>query len=222
MIKEIFVFAGLSISLSHGMSQETPQALRSIDTGHTITKVQAAQTGSSSFIAASSYEGTILRVDYDGAVRWTNELSGIMNHDLWCDDITGDGIDEILVANADGAIYCLNAQGKLLWQFQPNEVPMISVCTIRGADGSAYVACGGNDHSFYWLSANGKLIKEVPSSSYETVLRPNKKWADDGTLTYDVHTVNFLRPIPQADGSDVLLVNDWRRTSTRVRERRKT
>ena len=73
---------------------------------------------------ASSYEGAVLGVSYSGKIGWTNELSGFMNHDLWCEDLTGDGTDEVLAANADGTVYCLNSRGSLLWTFKRNQVQL--------------------------------------------------------------------------------------------------
>ncbi|MDF7826708.1 hypothetical protein P4B35_21945 [Pontiellaceae bacterium B12227] len=189
-------------------SAQANQPIFSIDTGQTIAKVRTAKAKKASFIIGSSYEGDLLAYKYDGSRLWKTELSGsIMNNDLWCDDLDGDGIDETLAANSDGSIYCVDYKGAIVWRFQPNEVPMLSVCTIRDKQGHVYIACGGNDLNFYWLSAKGELLETVPSSGYETGLMPNKKWIDDGTLQYNVHCVNFLRPIRQKNGSDVLLLN---------------
>ncbi|MDZ8119157.1 hypothetical protein P9H32_11030 [Pontiella sp. NLcol2] len=183
-------------------------AIHSIETGQTIMKVRSATAVNGSFIVGSSYEGDLLAYTYDGSRLWKTALSGgIMNNDLWCSDLDGDGIDEVLAASSDGSVYCVNYKGALLWRFQPNEVPMISVCTVRDSSGAVYVACGGNDKNFYWLSAEGELLKTVPSAGYDSVITPNKKWIDDGTLEKNVHVVNFLRPVRQADGSEVLLLN---------------
>ncbi|QBG49128.1 hypothetical protein EGM51_17640 [Verrucomicrobia bacterium S94] len=183
-------------------------AIDSIETGETLMKVRSAAAVNGSFIVGSSYDGDLLAYTYDGSRLWKTALSGgIMNNDLWCADLDGDGIDEVLAANSDGSVYCVNYKGAVLWRFQPNEVPMISVCTVRDSSGAVYVACGGNDKNFYWLSGEGTLLKTVPSAGYDTVIQPNKKWIDDGTLEKNVHVVNFLRPIRQPDGSDVLLLN---------------
>lgn len=186
---------------------EIPAAVSSYDTGYTIAKVRTAQAAANSLIVASSYEGTLLGMDYAGNLLWTNSLSGIMNHDLWCDDITGDGEDEILAANGDGSIYCVNTQGELLWQFKANDVPMISVCAIHNTNGTAYVAAGGNDLNLYYISATGSVLETIPASSYPTVITPSTTWLDGEEVPSNVHTVNHLRPLPQADGSDILLMN---------------
>ena len=89
-------------------SKKPASAINSIETGFTILKVKTAQEKEKSYIIGSSYEGTIVAYTFEGQFLWKNELSGFMNHDVWCADITNDGIDEILVANADGTIFCLN------------------------------------------------------------------------------------------------------------------
>ena len=182
--------------------------IKSITTGYTIVKVKTAVFNKKSNIIASTYDGRLLAINYDGKILWENELSGFMNHDIWIDDINGDGNEEVIAANADGSVYCVNYKGELLWSFKQNDAPMISACVIHSKDkGEPYIACGGNDLNIYYVSNQGELLKTISSSSYKTLYRPNKKWQDDGTLPYNVHTVNFLRPLPQSDGSDVLLLD---------------
>ncbi|WP_206753973.1 MULTISPECIES: hypothetical protein [unclassified Lentimonas] len=190
-------------------SASAGEALKSIETGHTIMKVRSASADGAPFIVASTYEGTVLGVRYDGSIGWSQPLSGYMNHDIWCEDLTNDGNDEILIANADGAIYCLSARGNILWEFKPNEgghvPPMYAVCVIRDAKQIPYVVCGGFDKSFYYLLANGKVVKEVKSRDYSTI-RPFGPGASH-LPKVNVHTINFLRPVPQPDGSDVLAMH---------------
>lgn len=183
---------------------ETP-GVQSIDTGLTLSKVRTARQGGHSYIVASSYEGTLLGLAYDGTLLWTHTLSGFMNQDLWCEDITGDGSDEVLAANADGTVYCLNSTGKLLWSFKANDAPMNAVCVVHDQQ-KPYVVCGGYDKSIYYLSWAGKKIKEIPSSDYSVA----KPWGKDPSKpppAQGVHTANFLRRIRQSDGSDLLAVH---------------
>lgn len=180
-------------------------ALISADTGaYTITKVRAAQCDGEPIIVASSYEGAVLAVKYDGTILWTNELSGFMNHDLWCGDITGDGTDEVLAANADGSIYCLDGAGTLRWTFKPDDAPMNAVCVIH-ADKKPYVVCGGYDKNIYYLSPGGKLVKMIASSTYSK----EKTWGkgEQRIPESGQHVANFLRPVRLKNGEEDLAVH---------------
>lgn len=179
------------------------QAVKSIDTGHTITKVRVAGNGDGSYVVASSYEGALLGVDYDGKTRWVNPLSGYMNADVWCDDLDGDGVDEVLAANADGSVYCVDGSGKTLWQFKVNDVPMNAVCVVRRGK-KAYVVCGGYDTSLYVLSAKGGLLKDIPATSYSIEKSWGKYVARPANKT---HSINFLRPYERQGQADALLVH---------------
>lgn len=193
-----------STSLKY-ISQEstlmTAGALYSIDTKHTIQKVRTAQTNAQTLIIASAYEGTIMALGYDGVILWKNDLSGFMNHDIWCADITNDGNDEILVANANGVIYCLDYNGNELWQFGKNSAPMYAVCAVAKQN-TYYVVCGGFDNSVYYLNVQGEEVKELKSSTYSV----EKPWGDGIIPEKFVHMSNFLRPLKKADGSEALAI----------------
>ena len=193
----------ISCSSNKINSEKLDKAIVSIETGFTISKVRTAQNKGKTYIVASSYEGTVIGVSYDGKELWRNELSGFMNHDLWAGDISGDGVDEILAANADGSIYCLNNKGKLLWKFKQNEAPMYAVCVIN-KDDKAYVVCGGYDNSYYYVSPKGKLISEIASKTY-SVEKPYSK-AKKVLPPKGLHLTNFLRPA-KLNGKEILVVH---------------
>lgn len=174
--------------------------LISIEVGETISKVRTANFGTESAIIASSYEGIIMAVGFDGAVRWKNKLSGFMNHDIWCEDITGDGIDEILAANANGTIYCLDYNGKLKWEFKQNDAPMYSVCVVT-KNNIPYVVCGGFDKNVYYINADGSLKQTLDASTYSV-----NKVFNGFTAPSNTHIANFLRKIKNTDGSETLVV----------------
>lgn len=178
------------------------KAFQSFQSDYTISKVRTAKANGETYIVGSSYEGIILGISYEGKTRWETPLSGFMNHDLWCADITGDGTDEIFAANANGTVYCLNSSGKILWKFKKNDAPMYSVCVIKKAK-TPYVVCGGFDKSIYYLNNKGKMVKEVSSYAYsnENPGAYSKAIPDSGC-----HLANFIRPIAKADGSQVLAV----------------
>ena len=162
-IQLLLISVGVLSAIQYNLPAQTKKTnlnkeIISIETGYTISKVRTAQNTDESYIIGSSYEGTVLGVSHIGEVLWENKLSGFMNHDLWCEDITGNGIDEIIAANANGTIYCLNNKGELLWKFKQNDAPMYSVCTIKKGNEN-YVVCGGYDKSIYYLNSKGKQIK---------------------------------------------------------------
>ncbi|UZO82238.1 hypothetical protein NBT05_07115 [Aquimarina sp. ERC-38] len=194
----------LLLSLGNLNAQEIKNnGFYGIETGYTITKVSSALNNGESYIIGNSYEGTLLGISYNGDILWQNKLSGFMNHDIWCKDINGDGRDEILAANADGTVYCLDYQGNLLWKFKKNSAPMYAVCTVQTGT-ETYVVAGGFDKSIYYLSPQGELVKEIKSSTYSIEV-PRSKYKTD-LPEKNVSTANFIRPIQQKDGEDILAV----------------
>ncbi|WP_298488113.1 WD40 repeat domain-containing protein [uncultured Maribacter sp.] len=174
-----------------------------LETGLTISKVRTAQNNGKNYIIGSSYEGTIIAVSYEGKRLWENKLSGFMNHDIWCADVTNDGNDEIFAANADGTIYCMNTKGRLLWEFRKNNAPMYAVTTISKGT-NTYVVCGGYDKNIYYLSSIGSLVKTISSYDYSK----EKPW---GAYPKEVpkgncHISNFIRTVKKANGKEILAV----------------
>ena len=179
--------------------------LVSIETGYTICKVRTAVNRGVPTIVASSYEGTVLGLSYEGQRQWKNELSGFMNRDLWCADITGDGDDEVLAANADGSLYCLDGAGNVLWRFHANDAPMNAVCVVRH-EGVPYVVCGGYDTRITYLTAQGERVKAIASSTYSA----EKPWGKPGGKRFPAkrgHIANFIRAVRGPDGKEVLAVH---------------
>ncbi len=194
------------------LSALTAQAgtLKCYDTGeYTINKVRTAQDGKEQIIIGSSYNGDIVAMDYSGEILWANKTGdGTQNHDIWCDDITGDNRDEIFAANGDGYIYCFDLEGKQMWKYTPHEgvhqTPMYTVTVVRDNEHTPYVVCGNFDTFIYYLDANGKQVKALDSRGYSL----SKTWGKSAsTPPSKIHYANYLRPIPQKDGSDLLLVH---------------
>ncbi|QBG46445.1 hypothetical protein EGM51_03175 [Verrucomicrobia bacterium S94] len=179
-------------------------AITSIETGHTVSKVRTAQKNGTTYIVASDYDGTVLAISPKGTIGWKNKLSGFMNRDVWCADITGDRSDEILTANADGSIYCLDSNGQLMWSFKPSDAPMNAVTVIH-KDNTPYVVCGGYDMNLYYLTAEGELIKTIDSRVYSK----EKPWGKSYKSRPEdfKHVTNFIRPMKRKDGSEVLIVH---------------
>lgn len=133
-----------------------------------------------------------------------------MNRDLWCANLNDDPEDEILAANADGSIYCLDDSGTQLWSFKANNAPMNAVCVIKH-EGKTLVACGGYDCNIYYLSTKGKQLKTIPSSTYskEKPWGKNKKKLPPAKR----HVANFIRPIMIA-GEEKLAVHGTHNSNT--------
>lgn len=200
----IFSFTLFFVNTSYGLESINPQnGITSIDTGYTILNVKTAQNNGEPYIVGNSFEGVVLGISYSGDILWKNTLSGYMNHDIWCEDITGDGKDEILAANADGFIYCLDNQGKLLWKFNKNTAPMYAV-TVAKKNGKSYVVAGGLDKSIYYLSSKGEVVKEIKSSTYSIEV----PWSLDKSSLPEKHVsnANFIRMMKKSDGTASLVV----------------
>ena len=192
-------------------------AIKSIVTPYTISKVRNAIVNGKSIIIASSYDGRVLAVNFDGTILWdvglkagnSPEDSHVGNNDIFCYDLDADGKDEILVASADGKLYCLNIDdGSKLWDTSAvtqisGVTPMYAVCVVKKS-GTPYIACGNYDNSFYYLNADGSFNKEIKSENYsDATVFGDKTY---GLFDAKKHIANFLRPIPQDANNDNLAV----------------
>lgn len=189
--------------ISHNAMSEQQEnsSILSIETGRAITHVRTGSFESTPIIITNSYEGTISAYNFSGQELWSNPLSGFMNHDVWVADLNNDGVDEILTANTDGKVYCLNADGSINWSFGLNEVPMNSVTVVKGGN-TTYIAAGGYDKNLYYLATDGSLLKTIASSTYS-----QERVFGKGVLpTVNTHTVNHLRALKLADGSEKLVL----------------
>lgn len=204
VLKFLLVFIPLSILASNNKCEAKKKpAILSIETGLTILKVRHTQTKSKSLIVGSSYEGTVVGYSYEGKKLWENKLSGFMNHDVWCSDVTGDGNDEIVLANADGKVYCLDHKGKMLWEFQADITPMYAVNVIH-KNNQAYVVAGGFDKKIYYLSSKGELVKEITTSVF-SVEKPYKS-ATKLVPKPNECVSNFIRTIKNSEGQEILVI----------------
>jgi len=179
--------------------------LQSFDTGKTIISVRTSSQQGKTQIIANSYEGTLLAYDQTGKELWKNPLSGFMNRDVHCADLNADNRDEVLAANADGHLYCLDSNGKTLWKFRPTEAPMNAVTTVRHQE-ETLICCGGYDTNIYWLTAEGKLLKSIASSTYSK----NKPWGkkkEKRLPPSPAHIANFIRPVTAPGGKTAVAIH---------------
>ncbi|WP_440875653.1 hypothetical protein [Thalassotalea sp. PLHSN55] len=196
-----------SFALQASQSSKS-QSIVSIDTAHTLTKIRAANNKHKTVIISSSYEGTVLAHNLTGELLWQNPLSGFMNHDIWTADINDDGLDEVLTANADGHIYCIDATGALLWKFKTNDAPMYSV-TVTQKNKQAYVVAGSLDTNIYTLDNQGKLVNTLPSSNYSSTIPWAKKAKNlsERTPQKGKEIANFIRPMLDKNGNNIVVVH---------------
>jgi len=74
--------------------------------------------------------------------------------------LDGDGLDEILVASADGVLYAIGHDGRPLWAFQ-TPAPLFQVASAKLPDGSTVLLTGGVEQTLYVLSAAGKVVRTM-------------------------------------------------------------
>ncbi|ANQ51616.1 hypothetical protein MY04_4274 [Flammeovirga sp. MY04] len=173
----------------------------SIETASTILLVRTAKKGDQNIIIGSDYDGQLMGMDYNGNILWKNPLSGFMNNDIWCEDITGNGNDEILCANADGSLFCVDTDGKTLWTFKKTEVPLFSVSVVN-YEGKKYAVTGGFELSLFYIDHEGNLIKEIKNSSYSI----DKAWGSGDIPQGNKHVNNHIKKFYDQYNDEKLLV----------------
>ena len=110
-------------------------------------------------IIGATYDNRVCAFDADGTHLWDEAVGGFV-FDLACGDLNGDGTDEIAAASADGHVYVLDAEGKLLWQhgavFKGAPVWQVSIARLDGK--TPVVVAGGVSRDIVSLSAKGELL----------------------------------------------------------------
>ena len=81
--------------------------------------------------------------------------------------------------------------------------PMYAVTAVKKGKNS-YVVCGGFDKSIYYLNSKGEMVKEIKSSTF-SIQKPVSQFKSDMPKENEC-TANFIRPIPQKNGDDILAV----------------
>ncbi|TWT80216.1 Lambda-carrageenase precursor [Planctomycetes bacterium CA13] len=113
-------------------------------------------------IFVSEVSGGVGCYDLDGKELWsaTTGSPGVI-FEMEADDIDGDGIDELLVASADGRIRCWGNDGTLRWQFNPGYKVRFSEVAAMRENGVTRIFAGGNNFKLYELNENGELVSET-------------------------------------------------------------
>lgn len=129
--------------------------------GHTVYRLQPAtvKAGERAVIAAA-YDGAVLCFTPDGQRLWQARTGGFFPFDLAVGDIDGDGLDESLVASADGKLYAFDHDGHPLWVFAKTP-PLFQVCIARLAGSAPVILAGGVEEVLYKLSPQGEMLKTL-------------------------------------------------------------
>jgi hypothetical protein len=131
--------------------------------GHIVYHLRPAtvRAGERAVIAAA-YDGAVLCHTPEGKKLWQAATGGYFPFDVAVGDIDGDGLDETLVASADGSLYAFDHDGARLWVFA-KVPPLFQVCIARLAGGGVVILTGGVEQVLYQLSPAGKLLKSLPT-----------------------------------------------------------
>lgn len=131
--------------------------------GHTVYHLKPATVdcSGSRVIIGAAYDGSVICHRTTGQRVWHADGEGGFPFDLCVADINHDGLDETLVASADGALRAYGADGRPLWTFR-QPAPLLQVCVARDKDGTPTILAGGEGQRIYALAPDGTLIKDVP------------------------------------------------------------
>ena len=156
--------------------QETSGSAPSVEVfttgGHTLYHLQPATVDRDGgrVVISAAYDGSVLCHSPSGQLRWKAETGDAFPFDLCVADLDGDGLDEVLVAAADGVLYVMDSDGKPLWTFKKNR-PLYQVCVAKQDDGKSIVLAGGVENTLYSLSWKGELRGELLLKNHITRVR---------------------------------------------------
>ena len=111
-------------------------------------------------VVTASIDGTTACFSPEGKPLWTAKGAGGFPFDMAVSDIDGDGLDEVLVASGDGALYAYDQDGAPLWKFA-RTAPLYQVCVARDRNGKAVILTGGVEQVLYALSPQGAILNSL-------------------------------------------------------------
>jgi hypothetical protein len=133
--------------------------------GHSVYHLRCArvQPVGERAIVVAALDGAVLCFARTGELIWKNQANASLPLDLDVADIDGDGLDETLVASADGGLYVLDHAGDLRWRFH-REPPLLQVRAVTGGRDGTVILAGGVEKKLYALSPEGRVLetREVP------------------------------------------------------------
>lgn len=129
--------------------------------GHTVYHLRPATVaGRTRAIVSAAFDGNLLCHTPGGRLLWKTRTGGNMPFDLAVADIDADGMDEALVASADGSLYAVDHDGRRLWTFT-RTAPLFQVAVARLAGGEPVILTGGVEQVLYALSPEGKVLRKL-------------------------------------------------------------
>lgn len=138
--------------------------------------------GTGNKVLFGSKKGELFCVNLHGKTEWTFSIQVTMSEQesLFHDpetmnsivaeplavDINNDGKKEILFGSEMGVLYCLNAQGKLLWSFKAGDALRGGITAGSLTEGNAKeVVFGCMDRYLYVVTAEGKLLWKIKAKA---------------------------------------------------------
>lgn len=130
--------------------------------GNAIRHTVTGNINEQSVIFIGELDGSLSAYTLEGKKLWrnvTNEPAVLF--EIEAIDVNKDGNDDVLVANANGSIYCYDSSGILLWQFTSDHKVRFSEVAVVKNNGNIQIFAGGNDYTLYELDTNGKLVSKT-------------------------------------------------------------
>jgi hypothetical protein len=124
-----------------------------LKTGKTDTKIPRS-------IFAAAFSGNILCFDFSGKKLWEQNTGKFFPFAMDVLDIDGDGFDECVIASADGSLYIIDHDGKLLAKLCEGKPPLYSVKIVKDNQGKQAIYCGGAEKIIYQLSPKGEILAQ--------------------------------------------------------------
>ena len=171
--------------------------------GETVYHLRAArvQSDGEKGIVAAAYSGKVMGFGSSGRRLWERDTSPFFPFDLDVGDIDGDGLDECAVASADGSLYLIDHDGRLLARVFDGKPPLYSVRIVHWGDGKTGIICGGVERVLYHLSPDGGIVSSFRTETFDT------PWAG---VIKDIDHGRFR---PDGEPSLVVAMNmDWNRS----------
>ncbi len=124
-----------------------------------IRNLITAEIDGESILYISELDGGVSCYTIKGEKKWSRSTKkAAIVFKLAATDIDGDGNDDLLVASADGSIYCWGSNGNLLWNYRPEPKMMFTDLAVLKDGVNSRIYAGGNNCKLYELDANGQLL----------------------------------------------------------------